>query len=95
MKTIIKSSDIRHLSTAQKVKVILAAYDAVKPVDPRKRVKELRAEIAKLENRYSMSTAKMLKRLCAGDILETRSISSWKKKYMLLRAHQDNVRATA
>ena len=57
--------------------------------------KELRAEIAKLEKRYSMSTEKMLKRLCSGDLLETRTISSWKDKYMLLRAHQENVRATA
>ncbi len=95
MKTIIKSSNIRHLSTKQKVQVILDAHNAAKPVDSHKRVKELRAEIAKLEKRYSMSTAKMLKRLCAGDILETRTISSWQKKYMLLRAHQDNVRATA
>jgi len=95
MAVIIKSSDIRHLSAKQRVQVIMDAYHAVKPVDSRKRVKELRAEIAKLEKRYSMSTAKMLKRLCAGDILETRTISSWKHKYMLLRAHQDNVRATA
>ncbi len=92
MKTIIKSSDIRHLSTAQKVKVILDAYNAVKPVDPRKRVKELRAEIAKLEKRHSMSTAKMLKLLCSGDLLQDEPFSTWQHKYMLLRAHQENVR---
>ena len=95
MKTIIKSSDIRHLSAKQRVQVILDAYKAAKPVGSRKKVKELRAEIAKLEKRYSMSTEKMLRRLCSGDLLETRTISSWKDKYMLLRAHQENVRATA
>ena len=95
MKTIIKSSDLRHLSVTQSAQVIVDAYRAAPTVDSRKRIKELRSEIAKLEERFSMSTAEMLKRLCSGDLLETRQISSWKEKYMLLRAHQKNVRATA
>jgi hypothetical protein len=93
MKTVIKSSDIRHLSAKQRVQVIMDAYNAAKPVDSRKRVKELRAEIAKLEKRYSMSTAKMFKRLCSGDLLQDEPFSTWQHKYMLLRAHQENVRA--
>ena len=91
MKTIIKSSEIRHLSAKQRVQVILDAYKAAKPVDSRTRVKELRAEIAKLEKRHSMSTEKMLKRLCSGDLLKDEPFSTWQHKYMLLRAHQENV----
>ena len=72
----------------------MAHFKAVQPVDPQKRIKKLQSEIAQLEKRFSMSTAKMLRRMCAGELNANKQFASWQKKYMILCAHLANVQAT-
>lgn len=95
MGTVLRSSDLRGLSLAEKTKAFMRCLNSAPPVDEVKRIKELRKEIRQLERQFSMKSPEMLKRICSGDLADTGKYASWREACMLLRAYEANVRDSA
>ncbi|HEY9870485.1 MAG TPA: hypothetical protein V6D08_15075, partial [Candidatus Obscuribacterales bacterium] len=88
------SSDLKGLTRADRRRAFTRALQRSRPVDSASRVGQLRAEIAAFEKRFGMTTADMLSRVCAGDLKDDGDIAVWSKKYLVLCAHEENVRAS-
>jgi hypothetical protein len=95
MSMVLKSSDIRQLSNAEKKKAFIRYLESARPVNSTKRIKELRLEIRKFEHQCFMSTYEMLERICSGELPDKGKYATWRKKYMILRAHEADVRDSA
>jgi hypothetical protein len=91
MPKVLKSSDLRGLTAAEKSKVFRALLNSAKPVNSIQRIKILRSQIFKYEQKYKMSTSKMLSQLCSGKLQETKEIEKWSLKHMALCAHEQNI----
>lgn len=90
MSTVLKSSDLKSLTVADKQRALVRCLAGARQVDSKKRIKEIRKEIGKLERRFAMSTDEMLKQVCAGTLLDEGEIAAWRKTYMVLCAHEKN-----
>jgi hypothetical protein len=58
-------------------------------VDSKSRAKELRAEIKGFETKYRMTTGRMMRKVCSGELAERGDIERWVIKYNLLGMHAE------
>ncbi len=91
MSKVLRSSDLRGKGQAEKRAAFDRFLKAAEPVDVRRRISELKAEIQEFEKKYQMTTAEMEARSCAGKLLETEDIAAWAMKSKILSAHLANV----
>lgn len=94
MSAVLKSSDLKGMSRADKRKAFSRALKSSASADSGTRVHELRGEIAAYEKRFGMTTADMLSSVCAGNLPDEGDIAVWTKLYMILCAHEENVRGS-
>lgn len=91
MKSVLKSSALRNLPKTERMKKIRSFMACAQPVDSSKRIKELKADIARFEKKYKMTTSQMCKQLCSGKIPNAGDYAAWNSKRAILVAHQANV----
>ncbi len=91
MSKVLKSSTLRNLTKSERMKKIRSFLACAEPVDTKKRIKELKADIAQFEKKYKMTTSQMCKRLCSGTIPNSGDYAAWNTKRAVLVAHQINV----
>lgn len=90
MATVLKSSSFRGLNPAQIQEAIRSARASAAVISVADRIVELKRDIAEYEKSHEMTTADMLRRVCAGEVKEAGEIEQWLIKYNTLCVHEQS-----